>query len=181
VSEAEALSSEIDAAHRRSHGSGVEGPRIQATPSPRNLDGLTAVRFYAALWVFLFHFSLRIPLHLQKYLARIVENGALAMPVFFLLSGLVLGYRYRDKYRAVLGILPCAGGSDLPRLHPRRDPLSALPDGGLVNPGLSGPGRSAPLAGVVSERLALVASRGYVVNIGGVLPVCLVPAPAWDQ
>ena len=69
------------------------------TAERTNLDGLTAVRFYAALWVFFFHFNLRIPLPLHKYLARIVENGALAMPVFFMLSGLVLGYRYRDEYK----------------------------------------------------------------------------------
>lgn len=63
-----------------------------------NLDGLTAVRFLAALWVFLFHFHLRIPLELPYPAVRVIANGALAMPVFFMLSGLVLGYRYRDNY-----------------------------------------------------------------------------------
>jgi len=63
-----------------------------------NLDGLTAIRFYAAFWVFVFHFNLRLPLHLPAPVMRIVENGALAMPVFFMLSGLVLGYRYRHSY-----------------------------------------------------------------------------------
>ena len=64
----------------------------------RNLDGLTAVRFYAALWVFLFHFNIRLPLPWGKHALRVIENGALAMPVFFMLSGLVLAYRYRDTY-----------------------------------------------------------------------------------
>ena len=64
----------------------------------KNLDGLTAVRFFAAFWVFIFHFHLRIPLDFHYRVIRIIENGALAMPIFFMLSGLVLGYRYHDKY-----------------------------------------------------------------------------------
>ncbi len=65
-----------------------------------SLDGLTAVRFFAALWVFVFHFHLRIPFAAPYPVVRVIENGALAMPVFFMLSGLVLGYRYRDQYES---------------------------------------------------------------------------------
>lgn len=62
------------------------------------LDGLTVVRFVAALWVFLFHFDLRIQFPLPAPAARIISNGALAMPIFFMLSGFVLAHRYQDKY-----------------------------------------------------------------------------------
>lgn len=62
------------------------------------LDGLTALRFLAAFWVFVFHFHLRIPLELPWPVLRIISNGALAMPIFFMLSGFVLAHRYRDRY-----------------------------------------------------------------------------------
>lgn len=62
------------------------------------LDGLTVVRFFAAFWVFLFHFNLRLPLPLPTLIERIISNGALAMPVFFMLSGFVLAHSYRTKY-----------------------------------------------------------------------------------
>lgn len=63
------------------------------------LRGLTTLRFLAAFWVFIFHFNLRAPLGFSQFVRNIVANGAIAMPVFFMLSGLVLGYRYRDAYK----------------------------------------------------------------------------------
>ena len=72
-------------------------PQVNATETAR-LDGLTIIRFLAALWVFVFHFDLRISLPAPTPLARIISNGALAMPVFFMLSGLVLGLRYQYSY-----------------------------------------------------------------------------------
>jgi peptidoglycan/LPS O-acetylase OafA/YrhL len=63
------------------------------------LDGLTVVRFVAAFWVFLFHFDLRIPIEVPTPLERVISNGALAMPVFFMLSGFVLGHRYQEAYK----------------------------------------------------------------------------------
>ena len=62
------------------------------------LDGLTVVRFVAAFWVFLFHFDLRIPIDVPTPIERVISNGALAMPVFFMLSGFVLAHRYQDSY-----------------------------------------------------------------------------------
>ena len=61
------------------------------------LVGLTVVRFLAAFWVFLVHFELRIPLD-PGPVERIIANGALGMPLFFMLSGFVLAHRYHDRY-----------------------------------------------------------------------------------
>lgn len=64
------------------------------------LNGLTAIRFFAALWVFAFHVNSRLPLGAPAPLERVLSNGALAMPIFFMLSGLVLHHRYHDKYQS---------------------------------------------------------------------------------
>ena len=79
-------------------GTTAHGRSLSLVNKRNTLDGLTAVRFFAAFWVFIFHFHLRLPLHLPWPAVRVIENGALAMPVFFMLSGLVLAYSYREKY-----------------------------------------------------------------------------------
>jgi peptidoglycan/LPS O-acetylase OafA/YrhL len=69
------------------------------------LNGLTVVRFVAAFWVFLFHFDLRIPIEVPTPIERVISNGALAMPVFFMLSGFVLAHRYQDSYSGFASFL----------------------------------------------------------------------------
>ena len=62
------------------------------------LDGLTFLRFVAALYVFCFHFDIRFAPSLSPFAKNIVANGAIAMPVFFMLSGFVLTYRHAHDY-----------------------------------------------------------------------------------
>jgi peptidoglycan/LPS O-acetylase OafA/YrhL len=75
-----------------------KSPDITQTNSAK-LDGLTTLRFFAAFYVFLFHFDSRIAASLPQFIKNIVSNGAIAMPVFFMLSGFVLGYRYHNTYK----------------------------------------------------------------------------------
>jgi len=63
---------------------------------PARLDGLTILRFFAALWVLLFHLQLRLPVEAAPGLTRLLDHGYLAMAFFFILSGAVLAYGYRD-------------------------------------------------------------------------------------
>ena len=71
---------------------------ITQTTSAR-LDGITSLRFCAAFYVFLFHFDSRVGTSIPQFIKNIVLNGPIAMPVFFMLSGFILGYRYHDKYK----------------------------------------------------------------------------------
>jgi peptidoglycan/LPS O-acetylase OafA/YrhL len=60
---------------------------------------LTGLRFCAAFYVFLFHIHIRWPLTHNFFLKNILDQGAIAMSVFFMLSGLLLSYNYTDlKY-----------------------------------------------------------------------------------
>ena len=56
---------------------------------------LTALRFTAALYVFLFHIHIRWPLASSSSIpGKILAHGAIGMSLFFILSGFVLGYRF---------------------------------------------------------------------------------------
>ena len=58
---------------------------------------LTSLRFLAAVYVFLFHIHLRWPLASEGTAAhQFLMNGPIGMSLFFILSGLVLGYRFND-------------------------------------------------------------------------------------
>lgn len=63
----------------------------------RELGGLTSLRFFAALFVFLFHMEIRWPAGVGQSYAAIVSQGAIGMTIFFMLSGFVLAYRYQGK------------------------------------------------------------------------------------
>lgn len=57
---------------------------------------LTGLRFIAALYVFLFHIHIRWPLSSHPFVKNILDQGAVGMSLFFMLSGFVLAYRYAD-------------------------------------------------------------------------------------
>ncbi|CAI8869025.1 exopolysaccharide production protein ExoZ [Pseudomonas sp. IT-P2] len=66
---------------------------------------LTGLRFFAALYVFLFHIHIRWPLSGNIYVKNVLEQGAIGMSLFFILSGFVLAYRYSNdntSYRSYL-------------------------------------------------------------------------------
>lgn len=58
------------------------------------LDNLTGLRFYAAMWVFLYHFSVYVG-ELDNF---IFNKGYLGVDVFFVLSGFILTYAYHKSF-----------------------------------------------------------------------------------
>ena len=58
--------------------------------------GLTSLRFVAALYVFVFHIHIRYPLA-NGAIGRLLSEGAVAMSLFFMLSGYILAYTYSDS------------------------------------------------------------------------------------
>jgi peptidoglycan/LPS O-acetylase OafA/YrhL len=74
-------------------------------PGKSRLDALTVLRFGAALWVLGFHLQIRAPIPAEWWWKRAMGNGAYAMTIFFVLSGVVLAYGYhhlRPKAESVL-------------------------------------------------------------------------------
>jgi peptidoglycan/LPS O-acetylase OafA/YrhL len=64
----------------------------------QNLDGLTGLRFVAAFYVLLFHMNIRTPYtFLPNFIQEIFMQGALGVTLFFVLSGFILTFTYRDK------------------------------------------------------------------------------------
>lgn len=57
------------------------------------IDNLTSLRFFAALWVVLFHLRSRIDVEF----GQIIENGARGVDFFFILSGFVMWHVYGGK------------------------------------------------------------------------------------
>ncbi|WP_295762371.1 acyltransferase [Undibacterium sp.] len=55
---------------------------------------LTGLRFIAALFVFFFHIHIRWSLATNPFLKNILDQGAIGMSVFFILSGFILAYQY---------------------------------------------------------------------------------------
>lgn len=73
---------------------------MKQSQSPENeIASLTSIRGMAAVWVVLFHFSEELFRTLPEFtfLKPLLRAGGLAVPLFFILSGYVLGLRYRTK------------------------------------------------------------------------------------
>lgn len=66
----------------------------QTKPS---ITPLTFVRFIAAFYVFLFHIYLHWTWNVKPFISNIVNEGAVGMSLFFILSGFILTYNYYDK------------------------------------------------------------------------------------
>ena len=62
----------------------------------KDLRSLTALRFFAAFWVFLFHLRSRIE-YQDNWLWAVVENGARGVDFFFILSGFVIFHVYEPQ------------------------------------------------------------------------------------
>lgn len=58
---------------------------------------LTGLRFVAAFYVFLFHIHIRWPLAEVGFFKNVLDQGAIGMSVFFVLSGFILAYRYANS------------------------------------------------------------------------------------
>jgi peptidoglycan/LPS O-acetylase OafA/YrhL len=67
------------------------------THQPNRLDALTGLRCLAAVNIIFFHFS---DPHIFGFLGPVVNAGYIALGLFFLLSGFVLGYNYAGAARA---------------------------------------------------------------------------------
>lgn len=76
------------------------------------LHGLTIFRFVAALYVFVFHCNLRFPVSGPKWILDIINNGAIGMTFFFVLSGFVMAWSSR------MGIRPDYLKSRILRIYP---------------------------------------------------------------
>ena len=66
-----------------------------APPVPQNLKPLTSLRFFAALWVVVYHYW---P-NLQASRPTFVDKGVLGVELFFVLSGFILSHIYLEKVR----------------------------------------------------------------------------------
>jgi len=62
----------------------------------KEIYSLTGLRFVAAFYVFLFHIHIRWPITSNSFIKNLVDQGAIGMSLFFMLSGFVLAYRYSD-------------------------------------------------------------------------------------
>jgi peptidoglycan/LPS O-acetylase OafA/YrhL len=75
------------------------------TKRRRQLHALTGVRFFAAFWV-VFHHTRAGSLSSgagHKWFGNVLLNGNLAVPLFFILSGFILAYTYRDELKTWSG------------------------------------------------------------------------------
>ncbi|HEY2743330.1 MAG TPA: acyltransferase [Polyangia bacterium] len=72
----------------------LASPSPAAAPSRPRLDGLTGLRFFAAAWVFAYHFLVLTVSGAPWWLSRAQNAGHAAVSLFFVLSGFVLAYNY---------------------------------------------------------------------------------------
>lgn len=63
----------------------------------KEILSLTGLRFVAAFYVFLFHIHIRWPISSHFFAKNVLDQGAIGMSLFFMLSGFVLAYRYADE------------------------------------------------------------------------------------
>jgi peptidoglycan/LPS O-acetylase OafA/YrhL len=66
------------------------------TVAKPEIYALTGLRFFAAAYVFIFHIHIRWPLAKHGFWKSLLDQGAIGMGIFFILSGFVLAYRYAD-------------------------------------------------------------------------------------
>ena len=64
-------------------------------PTPPNLAALTSLRFFAAMWVVLYHFWD----NLGPSMPDVVAKGYLGVELFFVLSGFILSHVYLERFK----------------------------------------------------------------------------------
>ena len=76
-----------------------QSPALQLTTHRRPLKALTGIRFFAAMFVVIFHSRVAALFadHGHLWVSRFFLNGFLAVPLFFLLSGFILAYTYEGQ------------------------------------------------------------------------------------
>jgi len=65
----------------------------------RRIDSLTGIRFLAALWVLLFHYTAWHLIELPAPLAAFVAQGRAGVSLFFILSGFILYHTYHAEFQ----------------------------------------------------------------------------------
>jgi peptidoglycan/LPS O-acetylase OafA/YrhL len=71
------------------------GKRIRRS----GLHALTGIRFFAAIWVMVFHFGAAFTAraHMPHFVTEFLQHGDLGVTLFFMLSGFILYYTYQDN------------------------------------------------------------------------------------
>ncbi len=64
--------------------------------TPRRLDALTGLRFFAAAWVLLYHYRKHVTF--PAVVVPLIEQGRAGVSLFFVLSGFVLYYSYHQHF-----------------------------------------------------------------------------------
>lgn len=64
---------------------------------PNEIRSLTAFRFFAALYVFLFHLEIRAAIFGDGMIGDFISEGAVGMSMFFVLSGFILTHAYGSQ------------------------------------------------------------------------------------
>ena len=82
-------------------GAVVASPESNVQEQHARIEALTGLRFFAAIYVVLFHLYLRDFAAKSKSLgAQFLSHGYLAVSFFFILSGFVLTWNYADRWSA---------------------------------------------------------------------------------
>ncbi|MFU0866386.1 acyltransferase family protein [Kluyvera ascorbata] len=65
----------------------------------KTLNGVTIFRFIAAFYVFIFHLNMRFHVDAPPWLLKVINNGAIGMTFFFVLSGFVMAWSSKNGIR----------------------------------------------------------------------------------
>lgn len=69
-----------------------------SSSSPHTLDGLTALRCYAIIWIILHHWHPYAPAQTDFLFLQMSKYAFIALDLFFILSGFIISYVYATKF-----------------------------------------------------------------------------------